>query len=141
MPVSQSQNIFFLKANMKHLMTIFKDAAIMVDSRCDPETGDHHPCCPMISAAQNYGSDNDAQGLFAEYFKKPRIDPDDLWFGECLSPRMGWPLIRATRINCPNKLHSNKNTRVMALLFMAEIAKDLKSSDAKKMRRARPLYL
>lgn len=110
---------------MKGMSKIYKDAAKRVDERTKAD-GDHFPCCPQILTAVwenkknvNYGWE--ARILFSDYFLPPNKSYTGLWFGECDGPDEDKSDPKLTR-----KLFANKEHRVMSLLMMAEIAKDLK---------------
>ena len=57
-----------------------------------------------------------AKALFAVYFKPTHASAQDAWFGETSAPMYS---------NNHIHIHANREARILALLFMAEISKDL----------------
>lgn len=67
----------------------------------------HRVACGALSdACDGYGVATPYRNLFAEYFKPDNLTERDKWFGSTFSSK-------------------NHQTRILALLFMYEIAKDI----------------
>lgn len=109
----------------RDLARVYAAAAEIVDFR-NPRIPDgrkryHKTCCTAIQQAAGYDNELIAEALlrFEQMFKSRKTPPGSLWFGEC---HAAWDATDEFLA----EVWENRERRVLALLFMSEIVKDLK---------------